>query len=173
MSKCVLRLSNSAYLYNDILNVLPLPNQAQKGGLCFARINYIIFPFFHGEYSSLLYLQMVGQKGITGNQPKVQFTLPKRNRKPHDLNHRGVFVRFASPENQLYHFAYWHYSICKSSLQYSILKSHLELVDTKRHPMTCRPDYYFSIDKPLTAIYALIASTQPSKPSLLLSKHRS
>ena len=53
-----------------IIRMLPPPDRHRKGGLTYG-LSLIISHFRLGECSCLLPLQMVGQKEVSGNQPKV------------------------------------------------------------------------------------------------------
>lgn len=48
-------------IFHVILGLLPLPIQAQKGGLTYGII-YFILSLRHGECACLLHLQMVGRR---------------------------------------------------------------------------------------------------------------
>lgn len=54
----------------DIIYNATTPILVQTGGV-FCECIFIIFNFCLGKYSCLLYLQMAGQKGLSGSQPKV------------------------------------------------------------------------------------------------------
>lgn len=58
-------ISVYAIIYNATTPIL-----VQKGGV-HCEPFFIFFPFCLGKYSCLLYLQMAGQKGLSGSQPRV------------------------------------------------------------------------------------------------------
>lgn len=57
------------------------PRQARKGGVCLVEFISIFWNFCCGQYSSILYLQVVGQRQVAGNQPK-EYVAFERRRKP-------------------------------------------------------------------------------------------